>query len=81
MIDLVKPILNSKRCSSECINAPDEAGDSALHIATRNGYTEIVKLLWKNKANQKQKNYVSNRGGVVHCKLTHKIYGALMYTV
>ena len=50
ILDSVKPLL--KRYNHEgFVNATDENGDTALHIATRNGFIEIMKLLRKNKAN------------------------------
>lgn len=60
MLDLVKPILNSKRCSPACVNATDKAGDTALHMAARIGSKSIVKLLLKNGADPELKNEVSS---------------------
>ena len=58
ILDSVKPLL--KCCSNErFVNATDENGDTALHLATQNGFTEIMKLLRKYKADLKITNYVS----------------------
>ena len=58
VLDSVKPLL--KCCSNErFVNVTDENGDTALHLATQNGFTEIMKLLRKNKADLKIINYVS----------------------
>ena len=57
IIDLVKPLL--KCCNNEgFVNATDDNGDTALHIATRSGFIEIMKLLRKNRANTKEINQV-----------------------
>ena len=56
--DLVKPLL--KLCSEpRFINATDIYGDTALHMATKEGYTDIMRLLLKKKADKKIKNHVS----------------------
>jgi ankyrin repeat protein len=61
VLDLVKPLL--KCCDNEgFVNAIDENGDTALHLSTRSGFIEIMKLLRKNKANPKMINLVS-----IHC--------------
>lgn len=40
------------------VDAVDRDGDSSLHIAVRNGYTNIVKVLLRNGATIDKKNKV-----------------------
>ena len=62
ILDLVKPLL--KCCSSRSfINATDDDGDTALHLSTRGGFIEIMKLLRENKADPGWKNLVRS----IHC--------------
>ena len=57
IIDSVKPLL--KCCSNEgFVNATDDNVDTALHISTRSGFIEIMKMLRKNKANPKGINLI-----------------------
>ena len=58
VLDSVKPLLKCC-CNEGFVNATDHNGDTALHIATQNGFTEIMKLLRKNKADLKRTNHVS----------------------
>ena len=57
--DLVKLLLKSCK-DQRFINATDFRGDTGLHIATREGFTGIMKLLKKKKANRKIENMVSS---------------------
>ena len=57
VLDLVKPLLKCCR-SRSFVNAADDNGDTALHLSTRSGFIEIMKLLRKNKADPHWKNLV-----------------------
>ena len=47
------------KCSSrEFVDAKDKYGDTALHIASRQGYKDLVKALLDHKANKEIMNQV-----------------------
>ena len=48
------------------MNAADDSGDTALHLSTRSGFIEIMKLLRKDKADPLWKNLVRNQAMPVY---------------
>lgn len=48
--DKVMKLIIKSRNVRETVNAPDNAGYTALHYASRNGHLDICKLLLKNDA-------------------------------
>ena len=56
--ELVKILLTKGR-SGDFIDAIDGCGDTALHMATREGHTGVMKLLLKFNTNASLKNNVS----------------------
>ena len=58
MLDLVEPLLGKSR-STDFVNAPDNNGDTALHIAAGKGDKKVVKMLLKYGADDALKNNVS----------------------
>ena len=61
MAELVKPLL-SKCHNTEFIDATDNNGETALHVAAGKGHKAVVKLLLKNGADMSLKNNVSQCG-------------------
>lgn len=54
----MKPLLN-KCHRAEFVDAADCNGDTALHISSREGYKDVMKLLLKYNADTGLKNNVS----------------------